>query len=734
MFLIKKNLTLFIILLNFLFLNDVLADKNCSNIKISGKINNLIPQQILVETLDSRKWTKNLLKMLTETKNLKKSEYISLDKYRNYHDAEIVVEYEGGIKCSYKGKVKIHGGTRNHRDNKKQTTSLRIKIFDGNILNTTHFALLLPKTRNGDNEIFGATLFNELGYISPLTFYTNTTVNEIGSYKVIFQSREDKEVLFYSKKREGTVLSGNKTRGNKEFSLARISYNYDFGNNSFKKNFEILDKLNLIYLLNFENRKLKTFGGLNIDNIKEYEILVSSMGGSLEKEDRKFYFNSLNNSFESIYNDTDLRILNKEFVYSPGEPVEDQIILNVLNKIDNIDIELLHTKLINNGLKINKNEILVSIKKIKNNIRSISAYKKADKKSIEVEKNLNNKILESYLENLSKNSIGIIFFNDDESFLLCKKINNCKKMNLKNDNNQNILKSHFSDFGKFKYKFILNDKNVLSKKKFDFDKYARSNYFTKKLDDGGFKIYYDNKVNINIDKYKRIIEIIFNDKNGKVLISDALIDNWKFVITSNESLTTKLKKKISKVVKDPNDNEDIGCMTFSNVHFRNTSIFISNLGCKNSVHIIGSRGEINELQGEYLSNDAFDIDFSNLKIKNIKINQAGSECMSLKTGSYNFKKLSIQNCIHGVSIGENGKLEIDKFESINSETALTVKDGSELILKKALIDNVDYCIKAFRKVTMFDYSKINFDENSLICNANKKNISKDNFSEINKIF
>ena len=108
---------------------------------------------------------------------------------------------------------------RNHRDNKKQVTSLRIRIFTVNILNTSHFALLLPKTRNGDNEIFGATLFKELGYISPLSFYTNTTVNEIGSYKVIFQSREDSEVLFFNKRREGTVLSGNKTRGNKKFSL-----------------------------------------------------------------------------------------------------------------------------------------------------------------------------------------------------------------------------------------------------------------------------------------------------------------------------------------------------------------------------------------------------------------------------------------------------------------------------------------------------------------------------------
>jgi hypothetical protein len=733
MFLIKKNLILYIILLNFLSLNNVLADKNCSNINISGKIKNLIPQQISVKTLDSRKWTKNLLKMLTKTKNLRKSEYISLDEYRDYHDAKIIVDYEGGIKCSYNGEVKIHGGTRNHRDNMKQTTSLRIRIFDGNILNTTHFALLLPKTRNGDNEIFGATLFKELGYISPLSFYTTTTVNEIGSYKVIFQSREDSEVLFFNRRREGTILSGNKTRGNKKFSLARISHIYDYGNNSYKKNFEILDKLNLIYLLNFEKFYLDYFEGIKIDKIKEYEILVSSMGGSLEKEDRKFYFNNLENILESIYNDTDLRILDKDFSYTGKDFFSDKVISNVSNKLNNINLDILHKKIIRNGLNISKKEISVIIKKIQTNIKSIR-NKKLIENSIEIEKSLNNEIINNYLKILSDNKIGFIFYKINNTFILCKKINKCKKLDLSDKIIKNILSSHYIDYDNYRYKYISIDQNIIFEKKFDFGNYSKNNYFNKKINVDDFEIFYDRKADININRPKKIIEITFNDKNGKILIKDTSIKNWKFVITSNESLTTKLKKKISKVVKDPNDNKDIGCMTFSNVHFKNTSIFISNLGCKNSVHIIGSKGEINELQGEYLSNDAFDIDFSNLKIKNIKINQAGSECMSLKTGNYNFKKLSIQNCIHGVSIGENGKLEIDKFESMNSETALTVKDGSELILKKALIDNVDYCIKAFRKVTMFDYSKINFDENSLICNANKKNISKDNFSEINKIF
>ena len=730
----KKNLfnfnfLIFLFICCFIPLKNINANENCSDTNLKNKL----PTLISVETLDPRKWTKNLLKMLTKTKNLRKSEYISLDEYRDYHDAKIIVDYEGGIKCLYDGEVKIHGGTRNHRDNIKQTTSLRIKIFDGNILNTTHFALLLPKTRNGDNEIFGATLFKELGYISPLSFYTTTTVNEIGSYKVIFQSREDSEVLFFNRRREGTILSGNKTRGNKKFSLARISHIYDYGNNSYKKNFEILDKLNLIYLLNFEKFFLDYFEGINIDKIKEYEILVSSMGGSLEREDRKFYFNSLENVFESIYNDTDLRILNKEFLYSPNKVFNDQIIFNVLNKINNIDIKVLHEKLLRNGLKINKNEISIIIQKIKSNIQLIHNFK-LNKNSIEVKKKLKKEILNDYLKILSQNEIGIIFFNNDKTFLLCKKIYKCKKLNLDDELIKDILKSHYVEFNDYKYKYIFGDQNIIFEKKFNFNNFSKNDYFDIKKITDDFEIYYDKKVNIEIDKNERKVEVVFKDKNGKVLIKDTLINNWNFVITSNESLTTKVKKRISKAVKSPKNNSDIGCVTFSNVEFKNTSINISNLGCKNSVHIINSNGKINELNGENLSNDAFDIDFSNLEIQETKINQAGSECLSLKTGNYSFNKLNVKNCIHGVSIGENGKLEINNFENNNSETALTIKDGSELFINNASINNVDYCFKVFRKSNMFNYGKINYKSNSVMCNANIKKFSKDKLSKVNKIF
>ena len=475
------------------------------------------------------------------------------------------------------------------------------------------------------------------------------------------------------------------------------------------------------------------FEGINIDKIKEYEILVSSMGGSLEKEDRKFYFNNLENIFESIYNDTDLRILDKDFSYTGKNFFSDKIISSVSNKLNNINLDILHKKIVRNGLSISKKEISVIIKKIQTNIKSIRNNKLIEN-SIQVEKKINNEIIGNYLKILSENKIGIIFFNNDKAFIFCKKINKCKKLDLSDKIIKEILTSHYIDYDNHKYKYISIDQNTIFEKKFNFENYSKNNYFNKKINVNDFEIFYDNRADISINRYKKIIEITFNDKNGKILIKDTLVKNWKFVITSNESLTTKVKKKISRVVNTFQINKDIGCVTFSNVEFHNTSIDISNLGCKNSVHIINSIGKINELRAQNISNDAFDIDFSSLEIQETKINQAGSECLSLKTGSYIFRKLDVKNCIHGVSIGENGNLIIDNFLSENSETSLTIKDGSELFIKNAKMNNIDYCFKLYRKSNMFNYGKINYEPASVFCNANIKEFSKDELSIINKIF
>ena len=54
------------------------------------------------------------------------------------------------------------------------------------VMDITRFILFRPKARNYDNEIFAATLFKELGFLSPKTFKVKVEINNVSS-DYIFQ-------------------------------------------------------------------------------------------------------------------------------------------------------------------------------------------------------------------------------------------------------------------------------------------------------------------------------------------------------------------------------------------------------------------------------------------------------------------------------------------------------------------------------------------------------------------
>ena len=87
-------------------------------------------------------------------------------------------------------KIRINGDKKDHLDlsDGKLKASLDVQLINGNLNSSTKFKLFLPKTRNGNNEIFTTLLLKKLGFISPDTFYVNIKLNEL-EYKVLFQEK-----------------------------------------------------------------------------------------------------------------------------------------------------------------------------------------------------------------------------------------------------------------------------------------------------------------------------------------------------------------------------------------------------------------------------------------------------------------------------------------------------------------------------------------------------------------
>ena len=68
---------------------------------------------------------------------------------------------------------------------------MRVNLIDGNILHRSQFILLLPETRNGDNEVFMTTLLKELNFLAPLTFPITVKVNDNEPAIFLFQEKEN---------------------------------------------------------------------------------------------------------------------------------------------------------------------------------------------------------------------------------------------------------------------------------------------------------------------------------------------------------------------------------------------------------------------------------------------------------------------------------------------------------------------------------------------------------------
>ena len=120
------------------------------------------PKKIKIETNQIKTWYLNLIKSFYSTP---RSNWKIDPEYKKYTSAKVSFVFDNNIICKFKGKVKIHGGRKDHIDLKNLTSSLRVKLFDGHINHSRHFALLRPFSRNSDNEIFITTLLSKINII-----------------------------------------------------------------------------------------------------------------------------------------------------------------------------------------------------------------------------------------------------------------------------------------------------------------------------------------------------------------------------------------------------------------------------------------------------------------------------------------------------------------------------------------------------------------------------------------
>ena len=158
-------------------------------------------EHISVEIKKSRKWFKNSISILASDRKTIGSEF------KKKQRAIVTVRYSFGS-CSYSARVRQNGDYKDHIKllrGGNVISSLDVKLEQGNILNAVRFKLLIPETRNGVNEVLGAYLLQELGYISPETFLVSADVNGV-HHTLLFQENAEKELLERRLRREGPIF------------------------------------------------------------------------------------------------------------------------------------------------------------------------------------------------------------------------------------------------------------------------------------------------------------------------------------------------------------------------------------------------------------------------------------------------------------------------------------------------------------------------------------------------
>ena len=273
-------------------------------------------QNIQINVPKSAKYAKNVIKVFSS------SSFNILPDLKKSFKAEIVVNYQFG-RCEFKGTIKQNGDWKDHiglLSGGRPYRSLNVKLDTGNVVSAVQFKLLIPKTRNGENEILASLILKELGIISPETFAVEVGVNGV-STTMLFQESAHKELLEKNHRREGPLFEGDEEllwsyKDFNNFELEDISLSRMTNKNWFEKgkssqtSLSAYSALQSAYLDYATNKKKAQYLVVTPNKKKgsefsEYMFALLAMNGAhaLRPHNRKFYFNAITSKFEPIYSD-----------------------------------------------------------------------------------------------------------------------------------------------------------------------------------------------------------------------------------------------------------------------------------------------------------------------------------------------------------------------------------------------------------------------------------------------
>tara|TARA_E500000178_G_scaffold245211_1_gene241618 strand:+ start:434 stop:3421 length:2988 start_codon:yes stop_codon:yes gene_type:complete len=740
----------FFFILTVFFFNNIDAKENKSLSKYRGctysitnenlkNIDNIPIKLIEVDTHDYRKWTVNSVRIL-----INRFRFVD-ERYKKRHDATITINYVDGSKCIFEGRVRHSGDEKDHiaQLNNSISQSIDVHLKNGNIRGITKFKLLRSNTRgNLEDEIFLTEILRNLNFIAPRTVKVEARVNKVIT-TMIFQEKAAKEMLEFHNRREGPILEGDERFFRKlveKFEDNNLS-NWSVGmvplmNKSSKYmlskqvNANIVQKsaghaqmslnasayLNFVYLYfanrfqdnendynyfeyDLDNTLLGLFDKKKISLLNEYNLIMQSTNSNhgLAINNRKFYWNSLENYFEPINYDSNPNIsknINLGQIRLPNLKNYLTSIQSIENKLRRIDLDDLQLNLSVSGLQLSKKTVKGKIEKIITNLYQIKYnyenYLTDDvidhNKFVEINNILN--VFNTNIKNSHPNTFLISQNEKENNFQKCEIfLENCQKVNYSSKDISDLLEGEFDNKNHF-FQYIGKASN--SKKLLNQENYKKINFQDS-------IIFYEEGININISEDNKEINIEQIISGAKVYITGGFLENIKlnfkgFVPGNN--IIKEIKPK-----NYPSDYKGLtGCLSLINIKVKDLELKSYNSTCEDSINFINASGDVKNIYIANAFSDALDVDFSNLKIQEIEVKSALNDCVDFSSGNYELLRLKLTNCgDKALSIGEKSFIDINNINASYANIGIASKDSSIVSAEKAIFQNVKTCLSAYNK-------------------------------------
>ena len=458
-----------------------------------------------------------------------------------------------------------------------------------------------------------------------------------------------------------------------------------------------LEKFNksMFYSYDFDRQMNYEMLNTNQERIYAFDaaLLATRSVHAMTNHNRIFYYDNISENFEPIYYDGFSTFLDKEasvptaFNYQISQGLIDSAerILQE-EKLSASDFQL---HLSSKNLEMTLEQVKLNLDKFKKNLETIA------------NKNPSNINYINYIENLEQiwiqESAEFDFFDPlNETFLNCtiEKSFQCLNSELES---QDLIFERESTLG--------ISLNSLTNPNY--------NYQTEEIlvySFGSNELIAINNPRVEIDESNKVVKVNFLKSNQKILIKDQnIMDYWAFDLSAN------INENQLNTIQD--FNSLTGCISFYDSKLLLQSISFENSFCEDSINVIRSKGKINNINIKNSYSDALDIDFSEIVIDQLLVEDAGNDCLDLSGGLYRIDIIETDNCKDkSISVGENSTLYVNKLISNNSLTGIAVKDSSFSEIKNFKGFNNQNCFLIYRKKQEFGPSYLKILDNECITN------------------